>query len=333
MVAAMLVSVPDWLQVWHLQFKHPERLWAWLLIPLFLGLYVFLSRRRSRRGMRYTNTAVLGQIAHRQRRWLRHLAVVMSLLTLLTLVFAFAIPMAKTKVPRERATVVLTIDVSQSMAATDVAPTRLDAVKQTAAEFIDGLPTAYNVAVVALSGNPSLRLPPTTDHSAAKRMVQSLSLQDGTAIGDAISLSLDALNQAPKGSDGSAPPAIIALLSDGASDRGQAPQQAAGAAKDKGVKVYTVAYGTRFGKVNLDGESYVVPPDEALMKEIAQISGGEQYTAKDGAQLKNAYGQLKSAVGYEDKFAEVTAQWAGLGIVFGLLAAIAAVMMAARWPS
>lgn len=324
--------LPDWMKLSQITYDHPERLALLAAIPLLFFVYLLLLRLRNRKAMRFTNTSVLGKVAPRQRRWMRVTAVILSLLTLTTLSVAFAIPQGKDRVPRERATVVMVLDVSMSMEATDVGPNRFDSMKTAAKEFVSGLPEGYNVAVVSLSGNPATRLPPTNDHGAADRAIDNLKLQDGTAIGDALYAAIDAVGMAPKGSDGSVAPAAIVLLSDGGNMLGRSPLQAAQAAKAKNIKVYTLAYGTSTGYVDLDGKREAVPPDPELMQQIASTSGGQAYTARDAGQLKSAYQQLRSSVGYEEVATEVTANWAGLGVVFGILAAVAAVMMAARWP-
>lgn len=142
-----------------LQFLQPERLWALLVVPVLIALYLWAMTRKGRTGMRFTNTSVLGRVVPKQSQWRRHLAVAMSLLSLVTLVLAWSRPNGVDRVPRERATIVLVIDVSRSMEATDVKPTRMDAAKQLSLEFIKSLPEQYNLAVVSLSGNPAVRLP------------------------------------------------------------------------------------------------------------------------------------------------------------------------------
>jgi Ca-activated chloride channel family protein len=257
--------------------------------------------------------------------------VALALLSLVTLIGAWARPNGMDKVPRERATIVLVIDVSQSMIATDVAPTRLDAAKTEAKAFVASLPTAYNVALVSLSGNPSVRVPPITDRTALNRAIDALQPQDGTAIGDSIKAALAALDQAPKGTDNSPAPGMIVLLSDGANNAGQAPLQLAQDAAKRSVPIYTIAYGTDNGYVDLDGQRSRVPPDPATLKDISTATKGQEYSADNVSQLKNAYQSIKSEVGYEGKVKEITATAAGVGLVFALLAAVGALILGARW--
>ncbi len=312
-------------------FLNPGRLLLLAIIPLLIIAYVLLLRRKTRAGIRFTNTSVLAMVLPKQSQWLRHVTVALALLSLVTLIGAWARPNGEDKVPRERATVVLVIDVSQSMAATDVAPTRLDAAKTAAKAFVSSLPTQYNVALVSLSGNPSVRVPPITDRAALNRAIDALTLQDSTAIGDSIKTALAALDQAPKGNDSSPAPGIIVMLSDGANTAGQAPLQEAQDAAKRNVPIYTIAYGTDNGYVDLDGKRDRVPPDPATLQAISKATKGESYSADNVSQLKNAYTSIKSEVGYEKKVKEITATAAGVGLIFALLAAVGALILGARW--
>ena len=230
----MLTVTP--LLVPQLAFLSPERLLILIVIPLMVLAYIFATRRKNRRGMRFTNTSMLDVVVPRQSQWRRHLAVALSLLSLITLTAAFARPKTQVDVPRERATVVLVIDASLSMQATDVQPTRLDAAKKAANEFVVELPDKYNVSVVAMAGSASVLVPPTIAHNTVQNAINSIQLQDSTAIGEGIAAALSALRQAPKDPDdpNAIAPGAIVLLSDGKNTTGRAPLQAAaeaGAAK------------------------------------------------------------------------------------------------------
>jgi Ca-activated chloride channel family protein len=312
-------------------FLNPGRLWVLAIIPILVVAYVLLLRRKTHSGIRFTNTSILQMVLPKQSQWLRHVTVALALLSLVTLIGAWARPNGQDKVPRERATVVVVIDVSQSMAATDVAPTRLDAAKTAAKEFVASLPTSYNVALVSLSGNPSVRVPPITDRAAFNRAIDALTLQDSTAIGDSIKTALSALDQAPKADDNSSAPGMIVMLSDGANTAGQAPLQMAADAAKRNVPIYTIAYGTDNGYVDLDGARDRVPPDPAALKAISDLTKGQTYSADNVSQLKNAYTSIKSEVGYEKKVKEITATAAGVGLIFALLAAVGALILGARW--
>jgi Ca-activated chloride channel family protein len=317
-----------------LAFGSPDRLLILLVIPLLIVAYIIASHRKNRRGMRFTNTSMLDVVVPKQSQWRRHLAVALSLLSLITLTAAFARPKTQVDVPRERATVVVVIDASLSMEATDVNPDRLSAAKQAAVAFVKSLPEKYNVAVVSMSGNPNILVPPTLAHNTVENAINTIRLQESTAIGESIITALRALEQAPK--DPANPEAIapgaIVMLSDGTNTAGRAPQQAAAEARAAKVPIYTIAYGTENGYVDLDGEREPVPVDHKLMQEIAELSGGKYFSAATPDQLKTVYNNIGSQVGYEKADREVTARFAGYGLAFAVLAALGAISLGARWP-
>ena len=314
-------------------FESPDRLWVLLLIPLLVIAYLVALRLRNRTGMRYTNTGVLGRIMPKQSSWRRHVAVTMMLLSLVSLSLAWARPQGIEKVPRERATIVVIIDVSQSMQAVDVKPNRLDAAKTAAIDFMNTLPESYNVSVVELSGKPSIKMPPSTDRAATRRVIEGLELKDATAVGDSIQKGLDALKMAPEGDDDKAAPGALVMLSDGQNTEGQSPGQMAQKAKDAKVRLYTIAYGTPAGYVDLDGRRERVAPDAVTLKRIAEQTGGKSWKADSAKELGQVYKDVRGEVGYEEKRVEITAQWAFYALAFAILAALGAVSMAARWPS
>ncbi|MGJ3507096.1 VWA domain-containing protein [Enemella sp. A6] len=312
---------------------HPDRLLLLLVIPLLVAGYIWASRSKNRRGMRFTNTSVLGRVVPKQGQWRRHLAFAVSLLSLISLTVAFTKPYAPVQVPRERATVVVVLDVSQSMAATDVPPDRLAAAKEAIVKFVEGLPDKYNVALLTLSGNPGQVIPPTTNHASIRTVMQNVGLQDSTAIGEVLYLAVRTLEQVPGDPDNpNAPaPGAIVLLSDGENTAGRSPIQAAHAVEKAGVPVYTIAYGTENGFVDLDGERHRVPPDEKLLQEIASITGGKAYAAGSTSDLSEVYDNIGSEVGYEKVEHEITDRFAGFAIVFAVIAALGALSLAARW--
>lgn len=315
-----------------ISFLNPERLWWLLVVPVLVIAYIWATRRKSRVAMRYTNTSVLAQVMPKQSQWRRHLAVAASLLALLAMAVAWARPFGVEKVERERATIVMVLDISLSMTATDVKPNRLDAEKAAAIAFMKTLPAGFNVSVVSLSGNPAVRLPPTTDRGMAERAITALQPQESTAIGEAIYTALDSLKSAPKGTDGSAPPGAIVLLSDGTNTAGRPPAQAAQAASADKIPVYTIAYGTENGYVDVDGKREKVPPDTPLLQSIAKATGAQSWTADSANQLDTVYKNVKSQVGYEEAKKETTSLWAGYALAFAVVAALAAVSLGARWP-
>lgn len=314
------------------EFFNIMRLWALLAIPLLIALYIIALRLSKRTGIRYTNTGVLGAVLPRQSQWKRHVTVLMALCSLAMITGAWARPVGIEKVPRERATIVVVLDASLSMQATDVRPNRFEAEKQSAKDFVAQLPLQYNVAIVALSGNPAVMAPPTTDRNVARRAIDLMELQEGTAIGDSLQAGLTAIAQAPKGTDESPAPALMVLLSDGGNTSGQDPIGAAQVAASQKVQVHTIAYGTENGFVDVDGKRENVAPDRQLLRQIAQITSGRALDAANADQLDDVYQSLQSDVGLEEVKKEVTARWAMYALAFAVVASLGAVSMAARWP-
>lgn len=314
------------------EFMNPGRLVVLLVLPALIVLYVVLLRLKRNVGIRFTNTGILAAILPKQSRWRRHLAVALSLCSLIALSLAWARPLGVEKVPRERATIVVVVDVSQSMLAVDVKPNRLDAAKSAARAFVKALPSKYNVAVVSLSASPSILLPPSTDRSAADRAISTLEPEDGTALGDSIQVALDAVALAPKSADDTVAPGLVVLLSDGQSTTGQSALQMADRAKQKKIPIYTIAYGTDTGYVDLDGKRERVPPDHDTLAAIAADTGAKSFDAASASELNDVYGNIGSEVGFEEVRREVTARWAMYALAFAVVAALGAVSMAARWP-
>lgn len=314
------------------EFEHPSRMLLLLIIPALVLAYLLLLRRRNRKGMRFTNTGMLDLVMPRPSQWRRHLAVAMALLSLITLTAAFAKPIGLADVPRERATVVVVLDISQSMAAADVSPTRIEAAKLAATEFVLGMPDQYNVSLVALSGNPGVIVPPTTNHRAVETAINGLELRDSTAVGEAIVVALQALDQAPKGKDDSPAPGAIVLLSDGGTTAGRPAVQGAAEAAAAKVPVHTIAYGTENGYVDLDGKREPVPVDHNEMRSIAERTGASYHSAGSAEELSQVYAELRSEVGYEKVRREITSQFALYAMAFAAVAALAAMSLSLRWP-
>jgi Ca-activated chloride channel family protein len=314
-------------------FRHPDRLWLWLAIPVLVAAYLIALRVRNRRGMRFTNTAMLDVVVPKQSQWRRHLAVVLSILSLVTLTAAFATPQAEVKVPRERATVAVVIDASWSMKATDIKPNRLAAAKNAAKDFVTKLPAKYNVTVVSMAGSVTTLVPPTRNHHTVDRVIDSIKPRQSTALGEGIYTALEAIDQAPKANHSKKPaPGAIVMLSDGDNTVGRSPLQAASKAKKRKTPIYTIAYGTQHGYVDLEGKRYTVPPDAKQMSQIARASGGKTFSAKDAGQLKQVYSHIGSEVGYVKKQHQITGRFAGYGLAFAVLAALGAITLGARWP-
>src|SRR5918995_1816948 len=287
-----------------LSFLAPSRLWLLLLIPALVGLYLWLVQRKKNRN-KHLGRTMFDLVIPRDRTWLRHVAVGLSILSLLTLTVAFAKPKDQVSVPRERATVVVTIDISLSMEAEDVEPNRLLAAKGAAVEFVNSLPAKFNVALVTFAGSATTVVPPTLDKGSVTAAIEALEPAPSTAIGEGIYTSLAALAQVPPDPDNprAMVPARIVPLSDGKTQVGRRSDEAAEAARDQSVPVYTIAYGTANGYIEIESRREPVPVDREEMERIARISGGEAYTATSALELEDVYDDIGSSVGKERSIA------------------------------
>jgi len=316
----------DWLSGLLDRFESPIWLLSLLGAALLLAAYVVLQRRRRRYVARFTNAGLLASIAPKRPGWRRHLTFGLLFLALLSLCLGAAKPQGTVRVPTDRATVILAIDVSRSMQAKDVLPDRLTAAKEAAKEFTRLLPERIKLGLVSFSGQVSVKVPPTVDRDAVDAAIDGLQLGDSTAIGEAIYASLDAISSfaAQSGADASDPvPARIVLLSDGFSNIGRDPLTAAQAAKDADVPVSTIAFGTPTGTVDLDGQRVQVPADRDTLEQVAQISGGTFHTATTESELKAVYADIGSQIGYEKQKRDVSWRFlvVALGLGFGAAAA------------
>lgn len=316
-----------------LQFMRPERLWWLLLIPALLLLYVGLLARR-RHHSRTNTIAKLERVLPKQQAWKRHVAVGGAVLALAALNVAYAQPKGQVEVPRDRATVVLTIDISRSMIAEDVAPNRLDAAKAAAKDFLNLLPHGFNVSLVSFAATAAVVVPPTTDRGMVAAAIDNLQVAPSTAIGEGIYSALDAMAQAPPDPDHPDEPApgAIVLLSDGYTNIGRSSSSAAEEAKSLKIPIYTIAYGTAGGYVESNGRREPVPVNHQELEAIARISGGEKFSAGSSAELKRVYQSIANTVGYVKVDQEVTEQYAGYALAFAILASLALMSLAARWP-
>ncbi|WP_446721313.1 VWA domain-containing protein [Luteococcus sp. H101] len=314
------------------QFMRPHRLWFLLLVPAIALLYLLLNGRfRPSPARRHSR---LDLVIPKDAAWKRHGAVALALASLAALVVAWAMPKAYTNVPRDRATIIITIDVSRSMVATDVEPNRLAAAQSAAQAFTRQLPERFNVALVTFAATTQMVVPPTTDRGAVDRAIQNLEVAPSTAIGDGIYASLDALKLVPP--DPQHPkevaPAAIVLLSDGATNIGRSSLTAAEQSKKQNVPVYTIAYGTATGYVMEGGQRQPVPVNHAELAAVARASGGKKFSAASKDELEAVYKTIAQSVGYEKVYTEVTDRYAGLALLFAVLSALGVISLGARWP-
>lgn len=315
-------------------FLAPGRLWLLLLLPLLAAAYAWRQRRRRSYALRFTSVALLGQVAPRRPGWRRHVAAAGLLLSLALLVLAFARPAGEVEVPRERATIIVTIDVSLSMMAQDVEPSRLRAAQTAARDFVDGLPPRLNVGLVSFAGSAQVLVPPTTDRAQVDRGIDDLELREYTAVGEAIFTSLQAIETVPD--DPSAPdeavPARIVLLSDGETTVGRPNTDGIEAAQAAGVPVFTIAFGTPTGTVELEGIEQVVPVEVEDLREIAEATGGAAYQAETAGELEGVYADIGSSVGFELEQREVTDRFVGVALASLLLSALGSLAWFGRLP-
>jgi len=315
-------------------FAHPAWFAAGAVVLALAAGYLLVQRRTRRHTLRFANLELLESVAPRRPGAWRHVGFSVILVGLILLVIAMAGPTADAKVPRNRATVMLAIDVSLSMEATDVAPNRLAAAKEAATEFVNDLTPGVNLGVISFAGIATVLVSPTTDREPARRAIAGLKLDERTATGEAIISALQTIEMFSKTIGGSNEPipARIVLMTDGKRTVGRTEQDAAERAKKAGVPVSVIAFGTDHGTVTLNGEVQPVPLDTAAMKDIARISGGDFHTAHTAAELKKVYSQLGEQIGYEIKQQDVSRPWVIAGTIVAMVGAGIALATSGRIP-
>ncbi len=321
-------------------FAHPAWLLALLVPVLAAAAYVYVDRRRRRRSIAFGNFSVVAEVSGRDRPWLRHLPVAALLAALAVLAIALAGPMAETKVARNRATIMLVVDVSLSMSATDVQPDRLSTAKQAGREFIDSLPDDLNVGLVTFAGRAQTPVMPTTDHATVARALDGAILQSATATGDAIAAAQSAILQFGEQIQGpeGPPPAAIVLLSDGKQtipselDDPRGAYTAADEAAEVGLPIHTISFGTRGGSITVDGQVLPVPNDDESLMEIARRTDGEFHSAASLDELRDVYGELTDEIGYELRRSENPRPWMVAAFALLLVSAGASLFLGRRVP-
>jgi Ca-activated chloride channel homolog len=318
--------------------------WPWLLaslalVPALVALYVRWQRRRVRYAVRFTNLDLLAGVVREMPRWRRHVPAALYLLALATLLVSVARPQAVVTVPREQATIVLVMDVSGSMAATDVQPTRMFSAQQAAVRFIDKAPSHFEIGLVSFSTSAHVIAPPTTDRDQVRVGLQTLQARGGTAMGEAINAAVASIH--PTQANGTAspngPPAVLLLLSDGASTIGASPVEAARQAAGVDVTIFTVALGTPDGVVEIaDGTGgsrrIPVPPDPVTLRQVADVTGGRFYDAPTDSDLAAVYDQLGTRIGFERGEQEVTALFSAAAIGLLLVGGVLSLRWLNRFP-
>jgi Ca-activated chloride channel family protein len=310
-------------------FASPAFLVALALVPLAL-LAHSLSRHRARRyAVRYPGVATLAPLLPRVSSWRRVVPLTLFLASLAMLALALARPHATVAVPKEQASIVLVTDVSRSMLAEDVDPSRLEAARAAAQRFLEELPEEARVGAVAFSTDPHTVEAPTDDRNEIEDLIDALSADGGTAAGDALAAALGLVD----GPAEDRPPAAIVLLSDGETTTGRDPLPVARQAGRMGIPIHTVALGTRTATITTpDGTLIPVPPDPEAMRRIAELSGGRAFEVDDADELGGLYEELGSRVATEEEEREITGAFAAGGIVLLLAAAALGTRATARLP-
>ncbi|MGL4306043.1 MAG: VWA domain-containing protein [Mycobacteriaceae bacterium] len=321
-------------------FAHPWWLLFGLTVIALTGGYIFVQLLRSRQVLRFSNFDLLDSVAPQKPNFSRHVPAALLLIALLLLTVALAGPTEEKKVPRNRALVMLVIDVSQSMRATDVTPSRLAAAQQAAKDFADGLTPGINLGLIAYAGTASVLVSPTTNRESVKTAVDKLQLAERTATGEAIYMALQSIATLGSviGGGTDMPPARIVLASDGKETVPDDPDQprgaftAARAARDQGVPVSSISFGTKSGTVEINGRVNKVPVDDPSLAEIAKLSGGEFYSASSLEELNGVYDTLEEQIGFEIARGDSSRPWVIAASLLLVIAAASALIFTRRLP-
>ena len=317
-----------------MSFQSPYYLWLLLIVAALAGAYVVEQLRRKRYAARFSNLSLLASIAPKRPGWRRHVTFALLLMSLAVLTVGVARPAAQVRVPREKATVMLAIDVSLSMKSTDVLPDRITAAKKAADTFADELPPKINLGLVAFGGVANVEVPPTIDREAFKIAVDNLELQESTAIGDAVHACLGAVATFSRSSttkDEPPAPARIVLLSDGSNNKGRKLSEAEAEANVAKIPVSTIAFGTPDGTVDIPGYGVQrVPADKVQLRGLADATGGSFHTAASVEELKSIYADIGSQIGYTTTHRDISYRFLVVGLIFGMAAAAGALLWAGR---
>lgn len=337
-----------------MSFDLPLVLLLLLLIPAAMLALRLLNRRRIRYAVAYTNVDLLASVAGQTSSWRRRVPPLLLAVALAFMVLGLARPHAMVNVPRDEATIVLVIDVSGSMRAEDVEPTRLNAAQTAASSFVDNLPPRFRVALVTFNEETQVLAQPTIDRPSTLEALAAIEAEGGTAMGEAIARALDVINpesaDRAEGTPGPTPTpspspstrkehvSAVLLLSDGFNTAGSiSPLEAAGRAADDDIPVYTIALGTPDGIVELPDQFgrprlVRVPPDYETLEQVADVTGAEYFAAPSENQLQAVYDDLGRKIGYVKRPQEVTYAFAGAGALLLVLAAFASLAWRGRLP-
>jgi Ca-activated chloride channel family protein len=302
-----------------MSFTSPLALLALLLIPLGIAALWWREKRPRRDVVRFPAASTLQALVAGEPRWPRYVPPALLALAVLALTLSFARPERTVKVADRQASVMLVTDASGSMAATDVEPSRLEAVRAAAKQFLNKVPGDLRVGAMAFAQTPLATTRPTTDRSAVRDLIDNTIANGGTGTGDALEVAINAVR--PRGAKDKDKPAAIVLLSDGRTTSGRNPAIVAQRAKALRVPVYTVSLGTSSGTVPGNGAPFPVPPDPETMKRVAQVSGGKFYNVTDSSRLSDIYTRLGRQIGSHEEQRDMSVLFAAAGLM-ALLAAV-----------
>jgi Ca-activated chloride channel family protein len=309
-----------------MSFGQPTLLFALLLVPLLVGFYLLAQRRRHKFTMRFTDVSLLASVVGRRPAVRKHIPPALFLLGAAVLVLAAAQPIFNLEVARDDAAVMLVIDTSGSMDAADVSPTRLDAAKAAAHKLIDQLPANARVGLIGYSTFPSVASALTDNRDIVLTALDALQANGGTATGDALALAIKELTPATQNTASGRPPTMIVLLTDGVTNRGSDPVQAAQDAKAAGIPIQTVGVGSHDPSVTVHGQP-VGAVDEAALTDIATATGGKYYFAQESGQLGDIYSALGSQFAWRPVRFDATIP----AVVAGAVAVLLAAMLSLWW--
>jgi Ca-activated chloride channel family protein len=316
-----------------IRFLSPWWLLALLPVLAVAGAYIWRQHRRRAFAVRFSNVDLIRAVAPAGiGKIRRHAPAATLLLSLLLLALALARPSIDTREPLERATVMLALDVSLSMQANDVEPTRIVAAQRAAKEFVEQLPRNFNVGLVAFARSANVVVSPTKEHSAVVSAIDGLQLAESTATGEAVFACLDAIAGVPADGAEGPPPARIVLLSDGYRTFGRSVEDAAAAASVANVPVSTIAFGTDEGAIEISGTLQRVPVDRPALEQLAEATRGFFYEAASAEALKRVYEDMGSSIGYRTKAKEISQWYVGIGLLLALAAAGMSLLWTSRLP-
>ncbi|MCC6177213.1 MAG: VWA domain-containing protein [Chloroflexi bacterium] len=314
-----------------MSFEWPFLLYGLAFVPIMAALYVLAQRRRRAYAVRFTNLPLLREVAPRRAGYRRHLPPLFFLLGMAALLLSLARPSAVIAVPRDQSSVMLVLDVSGSMSADDVQPDRMTAARQAARTFVQALPEDTQVGLVSFSNAASVRAPLGRDREALLRAIDALRPDGGTAIGEGLDLALEQFARLPAASDGTRPPGLVVLLSDGENSIGREPAEVAARAAQEGIPVHTIGLGQR-GAAPVIGRNQTVRLDETTLRAVADATGGSYFYAAEAGQLERIYADLGSQVSWVQERTEVTALVGALGTLLMMFGGLFGLRWFAQFP-